>query len=146
MLDVLEQMAATYKLDLIVMDTSPSLTGFDGALWMAIDWFLFITECERLSVDGLTSAVERMLRFGKQREKYLGRAGRILGILPNKLKPNTLLHRTVIGQLGEAYQGYIWSPVMDRIAWAEAAYLQKTIFQHQPNGQAARDAWATVRK
>lgn len=147
-LDALEQIAEAYKPDVIIMDTSPSLTEFDGALWMAIDWFLFITECERLSVDGLQSAVERMKRFGQQRERYLGRPSRIMGILPNKLKANTFLHRTVIGQLAtnQDYAPYVWSPVVDRIAWAEAAYMQKTIFQHQPNGQAARDAWATVRK
>lgn len=145
-LDMLEGMASSLDLDYIVIDTSPSLTAFDGALWMAIDWFLFVTECERLSVDGIQSAIDQMQAFGQQRQKYLGKAGRILGILPNKLKPNTLLHRTVIGQLGSAYEGFVWSPVVDRIAWAEAAYLQKTIFQHQPNSQAARDAWTVAHR
>lgn len=145
-LEMLEQAAEAYDLDMVVIDTSPSLTAFDGALWMAVDWFLFVTECERLSVDGIQSAYDQMKVFGKQREKYLGRPGQMLGILPNKLKANTLLHRTVIGQLGEAYQGDVWTPVMDRIAWAEAAYLQKTIFQHAPNSQASRDAWAVVNK
>lgn len=145
-LDMFAEMASGLDLDAIIIDTSPSLTGFDGTLWMAIDWFLFVTECERLSADGLVSAIGRMKRFGVQREKYLGRRGRVLGILPNKLKANTLLQRTVIGQLAEEYQSDVWSPVVDRIAWAEAAYMQKSIFQHQPNGQASKDAWTMVRK
>ena len=131
-------MASGLDLDAIIIDTSPSLTGFDGTLWMAIDWFLFVTECERLSAERVSQCHWTDEALWCAARKYLGRRGRVLRILPNKLKANTLLQRTVISQLAEEYQSDVWSPVVDRIAWAEAAYMRSLFFSINPTDKHPR--------
>ncbi len=97
-------------------------------------------------MEGVQSAVDQMTRAKQQREKYLHRASRIMGIIPNKMRPSTTVHRINISLIAEAFPGLVWSPVTQRTAWVEAANMQETIFRYAPEGQEARDAWAVVKK
>jgi cellulose biosynthesis protein BcsQ len=87
-----------------------------------------------------------MTRVNRQREKYLSRTSQILGIVPNKMRPKTMVHRQNIASIANAYNGLVWAPVTLRTAWVEAANLQEMIYRYAPNGQEARDAWALVAK
>jgi chromosome partitioning protein len=145
-LETLEQMGQDYALDVILIDTNPTLNMFDGAVYLAADGYIYVTECERLSVDGLQSALEQMIRFQKQRRRYLHRDSRVLGIIPNKMRANTHIHRKNIAEIGTAFPGLVWPPVTLRTAWVEAANVQTPVFKLAPNGQESRDAWVLVDK
>lgn len=145
-LEVLEAMGDWLKLDAILIDTNPTLSLFDGAVWLASDAYIYVTECERLSIDGIQSGIAQLQKASHQRAKYLQRESRILGIIPNKMRAKTMVHRMNIAAIAEAYPGLVWSPVTLRTAWVEAANLQESIFRYAPAGQEARDAWALVRK
>jgi len=145
-LETLEQFAEWGKLDVILIDTNPTLSLFDGAVWLAADGYIYVTECERLSIDGIQGAIEQMTRINRQRAKYLNRESKILGIIPNKMRPSTTVHRMNISAIAEAYPGLVWTPVTLRTAWVEAANLQEMIYRYAPAGQEARDAWAIVNK
>jgi len=145
-LETLEAFGEQAKLDVILIDTNPTLSLFDGAVWLAADAYIYVTECERLSIDGIQGAIEQMRRINRQREKYLSRTSEILGIIPNKMRPSTTVHRMNISAIAEAYPGLVWSPVTLRTAWVEAANLQEMIYRYAPTGQEARDAWAIVNK
>ena len=145
-LETLEAFGAWANLDVIFVDTNPTLSLFDGAVWLAADGYIYVTECERLSIDGIQGAIEQMTRVNRQREKYLSRTSQILGIVPNKMRPKTMVHRQNIASIANAYNGLVWAPVTLRTAWVEAANLQEMIYRYAPNGQEARDAWALVAK
>lgn len=145
-LDALEQMGEQFDLDVILIDTNPTLSLFDGAVYLAADAYIYVTECERLSLDGVQSAIQQMQRFSKQREKYLHRRSEILGVIPNKFRANTHVHRMNISAVAKALPDKVWSPVTLRTAWVESANLQEMIYKYAPSGQEARDAWAIVRK
>lgn len=145
-LETLEAMGEWLNLDVIFIDTNPTMNLFDGSIYLAADAYIYVTECERLSLDGVQSAITQMTRFGKQREKYLGRRSEILGIIPNKFRANTQVHRMNISSVANALPGKVWQPVTLRTAWVEAANLQEMIYHYAPNGQESRDAWQVVRK
>lgn len=139
-LETLETFAEQKALDVILIDTSPTLSLFDGAIWLAADAYIYVTECERMSFDGIQSAISQMRNVNRQREKYLNRSSQILGIIPNKMRPNTMVHRSNIAALAEAYPGLVWPPVTLRTAWVEATNMQEMIYRYAPNGQERRDA------
>lgn len=144
--ETLEDMGGRYQLDVMLIDTNPTLSLFDGAVYLAADGFIYVTECEKLSMDGLQSAVDQMQRFRRQRQRYLHRDSRVLGIVPNKMRANTHIHRRNITEIGSAFPGLVWPPVTQRTVWVEAASVQIPVYRLAPTGQEARDAWALVER
>lgn len=145
-LERLEEFGEAYKLDTIIIDTNPTMTLFDGSVYAAADGYVFVTECERMAFEGIQKAIEQMQRAAHVRQKYFKRDTRILGILPNKLRPGTFVHRQNVAELGNAFPGMVWNPVTLRTIWTEASNIQELVFTYAPTGQEVRDAWAVVQK
>lgn len=145
-LEILESFAETANLDVLIVDTNPTMSMFDGAVYLATDGFIYVTECERMSFDGITKALDQMQSSSASRRRYLGRDTRVLGIIPNKMRPKTLVHRRNITDLAAAFPGVVWPPLMLSTAWVEAAQLQEPVFVCAPTSQPARDAWAIVER
>jgi cellulose biosynthesis protein BcsQ len=140
----MEDMGARYNLDAVIIDTSPTLSPFDTSVYLATDGFVYVTECERLSFDGIMTAIDHMERFARQRRQYLHRESRIVGIIPNKLRADTRNHRHNISKLAEAFPGLVWTPITLRILWSEATNVGELIYTYAPSGMEARDAWKMV--
>lgn len=145
-LETMEQFGKDYNLDLIIIDTNPTMTMFDGAVYLAADGYIYVTECERLSLEGVQKAIEQMQRFGSSRQRYLGRDSRVLGIIPNKLRASTFVHRHNITALAEQYPGLVWTPITLRTIWTEASNAQELVYTYAPTGQEARDTWDMVER
>src|SRR6185436_3223242 len=111
MLDLTKAIQEQLHPDVIIVDTSPSLSGLTGALRLTLDWLLYVTECEPLALDGLTTALKQMMRQANKRQEHMGRETKIMGIVPNKLNPKTVLHRELVGEIGQAYGSLVWTPI-----------------------------------
>lgn len=145
-LDVMDGFKEDFNLDVVVVDTNPTMSMFDGAIYLATDGFVYVTECEALSFDGVGSAVGQMLNFQKTRQRHLGRQTRVLGILPNKMRARTTLHRHNIQLLADQYPGMVWNPIRLHTAWTEATNARETIFTWAPSGTEAKAAWGMVER
>lgn len=143
-LEMLEAFGDLVQLDCILIDTQPTMSMFDGALYLAADGYVYVTECERLSFDGVEEIVEQVQRFARRRKTYLGRDTKLIGIIPNKMRADTRLHRHNISQLSNAFPGLVWSPVILHILWAEATNANELIYTYAPSGSEARDVWDIV--
>lgn len=143
-LDTLEQMGDAFQLDVIFVDTNPTMSMFDGAIYLATDGFIYVTECERLSFDGIQKAIEQMQNFGDTRRRFLNRESRIIGIIPNKMRANTVVHRHNLELLANAFGEMVWSPVILRTAWTESSNLGEMLFNYAPSGYEATEAWRLV--
>ncbi len=146
LLETIDDFIDQYDLDTVIIDTAPTLSVFDGAIYMCIDGFLYVTECEKYSLDGVEKAVQQMLGFSKSRQRYLGHGSNVIGIVPNKMSPRTVLHRHNIAELGHVFGDLTWSPVTLRIAWASAQNLDELVYTFEPTSQAAADAWELTDK
>ena len=145
-LDMMEALAQDLSLHAVIIDTNPTLSMFDGAVYLATDGFVYVTECEALSLDGVQDAIAQMQRFAQQRIKYLGRETRVLGIIPNKMRPRTMVHRHNISALARQFPNLVWPPVTLRVGWVECSNLGEMVYNYAPTGQEARDAWEITRR
>lgn len=152
-LEMLERFKQAAGLDVVIIDTNPTMSLFDAHIYMAADGFLYVTENERLSFDGIGQALNQFDRAAQRRRRYLNRETQIVGIVPNKFRASTVLHRENIKDLyQQIVQRYpqqahlVMQPVTLRIAWAEAATFGEAIYRYAPGGQEAADAWRVTNK
>lgn len=145
-LDMLENFGVTYDLDYIVVDTPPTMSLLDTALYAATDGYIFVTECEALSFDGIIEIQDQIAEFADQRRRYMNRDTHLLGIVPNRMRADTILHRTNISNLAESFPNLVFPPIILRIAWAEAFNIGQLIYTYAPDGKEADDAWRVVNR
>jgi chromosome partitioning protein len=142
--ELCETFAGQYGLDAIVIDTPPTVSLLDAALMLAVDHFLYVTECERLSFTGVMQSITQMRRFGAQRQRYMGRSSNVLGIVPNKHRAGTVLHRHNIVELRNAFGDLVWTPVRLAVGWAEAANAGQLVFDYPTASGESIEAWRIV--
>lgn len=140
--ELCDDMAKEFDLDVIVVDTAPTMSQLDGAIMLAVDEFLYVTECERLAFDGVVKAIAQMEQSAKSRRRWMNRESHVLGIIPNKMRAGTSLHRHNIKMLSDHYGALVWTPIRQATVWPEAANFGQLIFQYAPNDGSAADAWA----
>jgi len=146
-LEMLDQMAEWLQLDVIIIDTNPTLNLFDGVVYLAVDGFVYVTECERLALDGVVSALNQLQNFANQRKRYLNRPSCVLGVLPNKMRADTRLHRHNISKMSDHFGvDFVWNPVILRTVWAEAVNSRELVYTYAPDGYEAKDAWQIVQR
>lgn len=146
-LQQMEDFAEWAGLDTIIIDTNPSLSKLDSAIWTATDAFIYVTETNGLSYDGVRKAIEQMVRFSKVRQRMLHRETRVLGIVPNKFRASTRLHRHNIADLANKLPGYVWNPIPLSVKWEEAVNDEKhrqLIYTYLPTSGEAAAAWEMV--
>lgn len=140
--ELCDDMAKQFALDVIVVDTAPTMSQLDGAIMLAVDEFLYVTECERLAFDGVVKAIAQMEQSAKSRRRWMNRDSRILGIIPNKMRAGTSLHRHNIKMLSDHYGPLVWPPIRQATVWPEAANFGQLIYQYAPADGTAAEAWA----
>lgn len=145
-LETMERFGDLHGLDVILVDTNPTMSMFDASVLTATDGFIYVTEAEKMSFDGVTDALAQMRRFERTRKKYLNRDTRIVGIVPNKLRPSTVVHRENLRELATHFGDLVWTPLMLSVNWVMASQLQEPVFISAPDTDAARDAWRMVER
>lgn len=148
-LQQMEDFAEWADLDTIIIDTKPSLDKLDGAIWLATDAFLYVTEPNRLSFDGIEKALQQLINFSRMRKRLLKRETHVLGIVPNKLRASTRLHRRNIVALAEKYPGLVWPPIPLSVKWEEATNEYnnpQTIYTYLPTSGEADAAWEMCKR
>lgn len=139
--EVLDDMAQVLELDFIIVDTGPTASMFDGSVNFAADHFLIVTECARLSFDGLQESLSEMKKINAQNQRYRPYGSTLLGIIPNKARFNTLNHRDNIQALAAQYPDLIWRAIDQRTVWEQAAEYGQLVYSYLPGGIEAEEAW-----
>ena len=142
--ELLDQISAATHARYAIIDTAPTTSPLDALVWLGADYHLYVTRLARLAFDGVVKISEQATRFAAQRQRFLGRQTKLLGIVPNMMNIKTTLHRHNLQALVEAYPGLVWPPIAQRTAWEEATSFSQTIFEYAPNSQAAHDAAALI--
>jgi len=141
-----EDFSEVAQLDFVLIDTNPSMSMFDGSIYLAADAFIYVTECEMLSLQGVQKALQQMNNFRTQRKRFLQRDSKVLGIIPNKYRVKTLIHERNVEVLQDAFGDLVWEPIMLRTIWAEASNFHTPVFIHAPESKAAQQAWEIVNR
>ena len=140
----LDELADLFNFDVVVIDTAPTASMFDASVYLATEGFIYITECETLSFDGIREGLGQIKRFSKKREAQGAPPNRVLGIVPNKVRLSTSNHRRNLEKLHEAFPDKVWEPIAQRTVWTESSNYGQLIYAYAPQSDAERDAWTLV--
>lgn len=138
--EMIDEFKRKFDLHFVIVDTSPTLKDMDAQVSLAIDGYLYVTEPEALSIDGLTRAVKQMTAIARTRAEHMNRSTTILGILPNKVR-NTDAHAYGMEQIEKSFGKYVLSPITLSTIWAEASIYQESIFTYAPSHNATKQLW-----
>jgi cellulose biosynthesis protein BcsQ len=144
---MLERISALDPLySVIVIDTAPTYSMLDATVYLAADYFLFVTECERLSMDGVREGIASVQRYADRRSRAGQNPSAIMGIVPNKMRAGINNHRANIALLAEEFGPLVWSPISQRAKWAEASNFGQLIYRYAPNSVECGEAKALVQR
>lgn len=118
--------------DVVVLDTAPTMAPFDAYVKLAAEAYLFIAQPEHLSLEGLADGVAEAARMAERRQEYGLEPSRILGIVPNKVRAYTDVHRHLLVEMGRQYAGLVWPPIMLRTLYTQAATFGDLIWSYRP--------------
>lgn len=135
--------------DTVVIDTSPTPSLLHGMIYIATDWMLYPTQCERLSLEGLKKSVERLAVLNRNKQVIGLPQAQLLGVQPTMYDVRTNAHDFGLGLLREQFHRQAWNALPTRTIWRDAAFAQKTVFAYDTPDRMAKDkvlneVWALV--
>lgn len=125
----------------IIIDTAPTATMFDGSVYMAAGAFLYVTECEALSFDGLNQGLQQIRDFSEPRASRNLPQNHLLGILPNRFRRGTDNHEHNLKVVKEAFGAAVWDPLPLRTMISEATNFRQTLYAYAPSSREANMMW-----
>jgi chromosome partitioning protein len=125
--------------DVLILDTSPTVTTLALMIYYAVDLVLIPTQAEILSMHGVKQAVDRIVETQKISDEYhLNLSCSLLGVVPTMVRSRTLEHRTNLDQLHDAYPDLVWEPFPQSTLWPETSAYGKSIFAYAPQSREAK--------
>ena len=105
----------------------------------AADWVLVPTQLERLSLEGVAFMSQTCGELVRER----GHGPRLLGVVPNMARRQTIEHRAQMDELVAAFGAIVWPPIPLSVRVAEACAFGTTLFKHAPD-EPVTDAIRTI--
>jgi len=120
--------------DFVVIDTQPNPTPLHLALCVVTDWLLMPTDLEAFSaLEGIPSSIDHTQDIRDQLARAKIDRSKILGIVPNKFRKQTGLHRQVLKHLKKTHGNLVMPPIPTRIMFPELQLSRRSIFAEAPN-------------
>jgi chromosome partitioning protein len=127
--------------DVIIVDTSPSITALHTGLYFASHYILYPTQCEYLSIAGLQRSLEHRAqaeRIGKERNLT---TASVLGIVPNMFEGRESVQYQNLGWLKGKYgDDLVWPPIRKGTVWKQASQMRQPVFAVDRSSKAALEA------
>jgi chromosome partitioning protein len=142
--NVIDDMIAMLNLDLVVIDTGPTASMFDGSVNVAADGFVYVTECASLSFDGLNESLTEIEAINREKVRMKLPATEMLGIIPNKYRHSTNNQRDNIQDLGRYFEGLVWPMLTQREAWSTATKYGQLMYSYLHGGPEEAEMLAIV--
>lgn len=123
----------------IVFDLNPAPTLLHDLVLQASDWLVIPTSLEVLSVE--TGIKQALARTSAIREKG---TLKVLGIVPNKYREKTTMHKGYLDELKSRFPGVVANPIRLSTALPESQYVRRSLFSYAPTHPATHDLWEMV--
>lgn len=136
--DMLDAFMDICDLDILIIDNAPTISLFDGSVYKAADAFLYVTECEMGSMQGLARAFQQVQRASARRVKQGLPPNRVIGIQPNKFS-SLREHALNIGKMENAFPGLVWEVIRKLKAYPSSNNRGQTVRAFRPTGPEAAE-------
>jgi cellulose biosynthesis protein BcsQ len=162
MTDIVRNLTQRLKLvekifDYVLIDTQPSATTLHDGIGLVSDWIICPTDPEAFGAfEGTLSTVEHMAKIRGQALAYGYDKAKMLGIIPNKYRANTALHKYVVetlthGQLDEngevvldGFGPLVWEPIPVRTAIPEMQLYRTMLMHDAPSLKTNVQLWRLI--
>lgn len=133
------------RVDVVVMDTSPTPSLLHGAFYTATDAIIYPTKLTYTSFDGLVESIRRRQAADNSRAArwQLPRI-EVMGVIPIEYRGNTLEQQENLAELQRQFGSLVWMPVPQRTLWTESESRALPVFALDPSSGAALDAWEII--
>jgi chromosome partitioning protein len=134
--EALDAFAAKTDYDFVLLDCPPSLGVLSANALVAADWVVIPMQAEYLSLQGMAKLLEVIQLV----QKRLNPALKIACVLPCMVDARTNLSTEVLREI-DAHFGSILTKtrIRNNVKLAEAPSFGRTIFEHAPDSNGARD-------
>lgn len=137
--DRLQEVAPIF--DYVILDTAPNPSKLQLMIFAATDYLLIPTRLEWFGFDGVARSMQNKKAFDQFRMSRGLLPTELAGIVPTMFKKKTLEHTENLKLLQEQFGAKVYTPIHDRVIWAESNHARKSLFSYQPKSMAAKDAW-----
>ncbi len=125
--------------DYVLVDMPPSRSSGFRELLYAAQWILVPTQLERLSLEGVNFMAHACQGLAEEH----GQGPRLLGIVPNMVRQQTIEHREQLETLTGIYGEVVWPPIPLSVRVAEACSFGRSLFEFAPS-ESVTEAIQTV--
>lgn len=132
-------------MDFIVFDTSPTPSMLNEAILLATDYVLIPTDCESFSaLEGLPDSIAHIQNAAQALSSNDVKGPQVLGIIPNKFRAKTVLHRNMLAHLVTTYGDLVLQPIKLHVGISETQTIQQFLYAVAPNHELTARFWDLV--
>jgi len=132
-------------IDFIVLDTSPTPSLLNEAILLATDYVLIPTDCESFSaLEGLPESIEHIQNASNTLAPNNLAGPKVLGIIPNKYRSKTVLHRDMLAHLKNTYGDLVFEPIRLHVGISETQTVQQFLFAVAEKHEMTEQFWRLV--
>lgn len=144
----ISHLADLHGIDLCVVDTAPTATLLESAIFYAADTMLLVSEATALAADGLAEGIQALAAVNANRADDGMVQVKVLGVLINKLMGSPKVQRKWLNRL-KAREHLMPGPLYEaclpqRTVWQQAAERGQSIFSFAPLAGDTDDAAKVV--
>jgi chromosome partitioning protein len=134
--EALDAFAAATNYDFVLFDCPPSLGVLSANALVAADWVVIPMQAEYLSLQGMAKLLEVIQLVQKRLNPQL----KIACVLPCMVDARTNLSTEVLREIDEHFGSLLTKArIRNNVKLAEAPSFGRTIFEHAPDSNGARD-------
>ncbi len=127
--------------DVVIVDTSPSITALHTGLYFASHYIIYPTQCEYLSIAGLQRSLDHRAKaelVGKERNIP---TASVMAIVPNMFEGRESVQYQNLGWLKGKYgDDLVWPPIRKGTVWKQASQMRQPVFALDRSSKAAMEA------
>jgi chromosome partitioning protein len=128
-----------------VIDTQPSPTPLHLPILAASESVLIPTVCEAFSAQqGIPDAFARIEQLRDKLPLLMQGMAEVQGIVPNKYRKHSGLHRRMVQALRKQYGDLVWEPLPLRAALSESQFQREFIYKAAPSLGITKTMWQFV--
>lgn len=134
-------------IDYVIIDTSPTPSRLNEDILLACDNVIIPTDCEAFSaLEGLPDSIQHVLNAHKALKQINISGANLLGIVPNKYRKTTALHRDFYEHLVNEYGNLVWPPINIASVIGEVQAAQQFLYALAPQTRACSQFWDMVNR
>lgn len=143
----LDELRDAGKIDLVVIDTSPTPSLLHATFFVASDYVLIPTELAYSSFDGLSESIKSKQGADGGRKRFYDLPPiEVLGIVPMKFRTSTKEQIDNLAKLKQQFGDKVWSPIPLRTLWTETEGTALPVWKLDAGSEATEECWSLVQQ